>query len=371
MADKEATIYIIDLGKSMRKKRHGREQSDLDYAMTYVWDKITSTVAADRKTWTVGVLGLRTDDTANELDKDKSFAHISVIKEIGQALLPDLQYLQGQLVPSNTNGGDAISAIVVAIHMITKYCKKLKYHRKIVLVTDGQGSLDPDGIEEISTKIKEDDMQLVVLGVDFDDPEYGFKEEDKDFEKAKNEKSLKTLVDDCDGVFGTVQQAIEELGTPRLKPVRPTPSFKGQMTLGNPNQYDSAMCIDVERYPRVMIRRPLTASSFAQRISQTDAQSSHAMIIDGGEPGVPSGENAADGLEPVRNNRIYQVPDESPPSSKKEVNRDDLAKGYEYGRTAVSISESDGNVTKLETQASLDIIGFVPWNLVSLFNSCK
>ena len=44
MADKEATLYIVDVGKSMGQKNNGREQSDLDWAMLYVWDKITSTV---------------------------------------------------------------------------------------------------------------------------------------------------------------------------------------------------------------------------------------------------------------------------------------------------------------------------------------
>ena len=44
MADKEATVYIIDMGTSMGEKRNGRKESDLDWAMTYVWEKITSTV---------------------------------------------------------------------------------------------------------------------------------------------------------------------------------------------------------------------------------------------------------------------------------------------------------------------------------------
>lgn len=56
----------------------------------------------------------------------------------------------------------AISAIVIAIQMIAKYCKKLKYRRKIVLVTNGRGQLDADGIAEITKKIKQDDMELVV-----------------------------------------------------------------------------------------------------------------------------------------------------------------------------------------------------------------
>jgi hypothetical protein len=44
MADKEATVYIIDVGKSMGERRHGRLITDLEWAMQYVWDKITTTV---------------------------------------------------------------------------------------------------------------------------------------------------------------------------------------------------------------------------------------------------------------------------------------------------------------------------------------
>lgn len=44
MTDKEATVYIVDVGKSMGEINNGRELSDLDWAMLYVWDKITTTV---------------------------------------------------------------------------------------------------------------------------------------------------------------------------------------------------------------------------------------------------------------------------------------------------------------------------------------
>jgi ATP-dependent DNA helicase 2 subunit 2 len=44
MAQKEATVYIIDVGHTMGSKRHGRKKSDLEWAMEWVWDKITTTV---------------------------------------------------------------------------------------------------------------------------------------------------------------------------------------------------------------------------------------------------------------------------------------------------------------------------------------
>lgn len=186
MADKEATVYIIDMGMSMSEKHNGRNVSDLDWAMTYVWEKITSTVATDRKTAQLGVIGLRTDRTENELDGEDSFQNISVLQNISQLLLPSLKELRQKVKVSDTADGDAISAIVIAIQMITKHCKKLKYKRKIVLVTDGRGSMDADDISQITEKIKSDEMELVVIGVDFDDPDYGFKEEDKDPEKVSN-----------------------------------------------------------------------------------------------------------------------------------------------------------------------------------------
>lgn len=64
---------------------------------------------------------------------------------------------------SVANTTPAISAIVIAIQMITKYTKKLKYRRKVVLVTDGRGLLDADGVSEITKKIKQDAMELVIL----------------------------------------------------------------------------------------------------------------------------------------------------------------------------------------------------------------
>lgn len=118
-----------------------------------------------------------------------------------------------------------------------------------------------------------------------------------------------------------------------------------------------------------MIRRPLSASQYVQRTDlsngQASTQSSATMLPDAdGDIAMTQGDQNA--LTSVRNARTYQVLDEEAPGGKRDVSREDLAKGYEYGRTAVHISESDLNVTKLETHAGLDIIGFVPWATVSL-----
>ncbi|KAK9585863.1 ATP-dependent DNA helicase yku80 [Aspergillus fumigatus] len=353
MAEKEATVYIVDVGKSMGEKRNGRSMTDLEWAMQYVWDCITATVATGRKTATIGVIGLKTDETSNELDDDPHFKHISVFTEIQQFLMPDIRRLGALVKPSETDKGDVISAVILAIQMIVTYCKKLKYKRKIVLVTNGQGWMSNEDLDQITKKIKEDNIDLVVLGTDFDDPEYGFKEEGKDPRKAENEALLRGLVEDCNGAFGTLEQAVSEMDIPRAKRVRTVATFKGFLQLGNPEEYDTALRIPVERYYRTYVAKPPSASSFVLR-SDVGAEGEQ-----GESSQLPKSPPEGGALTSVRNLRTYEVPDENAPGGKFDVEREELAKGYEYGRTAVHISETDENITTLETYAALELVGFI------------
>ncbi|CAK3960688.1 ATP-dependent DNA helicase II subunit 2 [Lecanosticta acicola] len=354
MAAKEATVYIVDVGKTMGEKSHGRTQTNLDWALEYVWDRITATISTGRKTAMLGVIGLRTNDTVNPLQDEADYRHIKVLKEIDQALMPDVRRLRNELVVSNNSAGDATSALIIAIQMISEKCKKLQYLRKIVLVTDARANMDVDDLSMITDKIKEDKIELTILGVDFDDPEYGFKEEDKDVSKAENEEILKTLCQDCDGNCGTLAQAVDEIQIPRLKSTRPVASYKGYLTLGNPGEYETAITIDVERYPKTMTAPAPTASSFVLRSGVPDA-SQHTATQENGDGGQEDG----DGLSNIKRAYTYQVVDEEAAGGKRDIPYDDLSRGYTYGRTAVHISESDRNVTDFPTSPGLDLLGFV------------
>lgn len=171
-------------------------------------------------------------------------------------------------------------------------------------------------------------------------------------EQAANENAFRQLCNDCDGLFGTLSQAIDELSIPRMKTTRPVPSYKGKLTLGNPEKYDTAVAIDVERYPRVMVQKPPSASSFVNRSDMAPTQ-----LLD---------RAANEDLAAVRNARTYQVADEDAPGGKRDVEQEELAKGYSYGSTAVPITESDRNVTTFETTMGLDIIGFVTREQVNM-----
>lgn len=172
-----------------------------------------------------------------------------------------------------------------------------------------------------------------------------------------------------------MEQAVSELGIPRVKVVNSMPNYKGWMTLGDPEGSKSTMGIEVHRYPRIMIAKASSASQFVALPDpkNTDAslQSSGTMNVD--RPGT--GAEGTEAMAVVRSSRTYQVEDARAAGGKRDVDRNELAKGYEYGRTAVHISESDENVTTLETSSSLEILGFVPskkvrWPISSVWN-CK
>ncbi|KIV88422.1 hypothetical protein PV10_08108 [Exophiala mesophila] len=346
MADKEATVYVIDVAHSMGRQSPNRTQSDLEWSLQYVWDKITNTVFTGRKTLHIGIVALGTDATSlsDDLQNEDAYQHISVVQPLDQILMPQLRSLPPKLQPSSTDERDVLSGIIVGVDMILKHCRNLKYKKKVVVVTNGSGQIDDDDVETTADQFKQHGIELVVLGVDFDDTEYGFKEEDKPEQKVWNEALLKRLCEATDGVYGTMQQAIDELAIPNIKPVRPTPTFTGQLRLGNPEIYDSALSIDVQRYFKTSIRRPPTASAF--------------VVRQGG--GGSGGQDEAGTLDTVHSTYRYTVQDPENESGVRDVDREDLAKGYEYGRTAVAISETEQNITRLETSAAYEILGFIP-----------
>ncbi|KAK5664054.1 hypothetical protein OQA88_268 [Cercophora sp. LCS_1] len=366
MADKEATVYIVDVGEAMVDCHNGRDESDLDWGMRYVWDKISTTVAANRKTWTVGVVGLGTNRTSNPQASEglEGYDHISVLQEIQAMSMTNLRELRSRIKPSRTSAGDAFSAIIVAMSMIETYTKKLKYNRKIILVTNAEVPIeDPeDSIDEVAGRLNELGIELVVIGVDFDDADYGFKEEDKTSTKRGNEAALQNLVDKCKmGVYGTMAQAVEELSTPRIKSVRPFKTYDGPLTLGDPSKYESALSIHVERYFKTKRATVPSASTVVLRpdvVGMSQAFEGEDVEMGGTD------------FSGVKQMRTYRVNDPDAPGGKRDVPFEDLDKGYQYGRTVVPFSQADYPVIKLETTKEFTILGFIPFSSVGFPRLC-
>lgn len=62
----------------------------------------------------------------------------------------------------------------------------LKYDRRVIIVTDGRGQMDTEDLEQMASKIKDPDapFEIILLGLDFDDPDVGYIEETKESRKV-------------------------------------------------------------------------------------------------------------------------------------------------------------------------------------------
>jgi ATP-dependent DNA helicase 2 subunit 2 len=57
----------------------------------------------------------------------------------------------------------AMSALIVGLDLLMKYCKKLKYIKNLVIITDGQGAVEWSQSDEIAQQINVENIKLSVL----------------------------------------------------------------------------------------------------------------------------------------------------------------------------------------------------------------
>lgn len=163
------------------------------------------------------------------------------------------------------------------------------------------------------------------------------------------------------GSFGTVARGIENMSIPDIKKSRPYKTYEGRLGLGDFEKYpETALYIDVIRYFKTKRLMPPSAKSYVTQSSAVNGSTQSSHTIDGD---VEMTEQPSD-LSNVKTTRHYQVNDASQPGGKRSVEREDLSKGYEYGRTAVHINQIEENVTQYETIQGFSIIGFIPMDKV-------
>jgi ATP-dependent DNA helicase 2 subunit 2 len=156
---------------------------------------------------------------------------------------------------------------------------------------------------------------------------------------------LKELTDLSDGVFATYAEVFESTKTPKVKQPRHVPTLKCQMILVSLDQYEESFSFSVERYARTKKATP---------------PSSHKVSVVAGERDMKLQSQAGPGaaIPPsqgqVRQQRAYKTADG------KEVEREQLERGYKYGSTIVGLSEADQDYLRFKSDASIMILGFLP-----------
>jgi ATP-dependent DNA helicase 2 subunit 2 len=148
------------------------------------------------------------------------------------------------------------------------------------------------------------------------------------------------FIDSCgeDAIIGTMALAIKEMQIPRTKQVRVVHSFKGALTIGDPTEYyESAITIQVERYPRTKKASAMSATKYNAPKEEEDSK----QMTQGGA---------------VNLQRTYKIQRND---EVVEVEREEVDKAYTYGKTIVPLFERNVDALKPGTYMGLDVLGFV------------
>lgn len=56
-----------------------------------------------------------------------------------------------------------MDGLIVAVDMMSKFCKRLKYEKKIYVLTDACAEINKDDVEPVQGTLKEEGIQLNVM----------------------------------------------------------------------------------------------------------------------------------------------------------------------------------------------------------------
>ncbi|KAJ3279068.1 X-ray repair cross-complementing protein 5 [Borealophlyctis nickersoniae] len=359
MANKEATVIILDVSPSMRKHKDEYGQTSQDKACQAIFKILQPKLIAGRKTDLIALLLVGTAETHNVLAQDGQYENISAydgpVEEDKYLYMPDMDLMK--FVDAGAEKGEAVGdvmdGIIVALHMLDLHCKKLKWTKKVYLFTNADNVIDHEGADAVVEKAKEMDVQFSLMGYEFDDAERGVKYENKSKLKLRmkkaNEEFLRTFTAHLDGQFFEGSEAAEALERFRSKQVKPVTLFRENLTLGDP-----------EAHPDACLQIPVWAYNKTTELKLPSAKKWSALSEQ-----IPEGERQPATYGGVDMNRTYklaQLDADAGGDGKdddEEIDEEETIKAYRYGKTLVPFSRMDEEQMKLGTEKGMSILGFV------------
>ena len=268
--------------------------------------------------------------------------NIRIFTELNFPSLELLNSLSSINAEKNEDRGDIFITIDFAIEEFIKKYKKLKWGKKIYLITDGESypEASEERIKDIAERLKENDVKVNVICVGFFeeiDDEDENDDENVDMTKNKANESpnqiktkdlLKILSKETDNIkIFSATTANDIYHQFKKKKISPSTKYRGPLVI-SPN-----LSLDVMVYAKTVPQSIPSLKKYSKTVDFSD------------EPG--KGE--------VVNERIYFVADDP---EKKPVSKDLITKAYYYGSSLVPISTTDEARLKSEEQKCLKVIGF-------------
>ncbi|KAI8386928.1 SPOC like C-terminal domain-containing protein [Blakeslea trispora] len=288
----------------------------------------------------VSVLLAGTPETSNILSDETpdQYQHVTALCPISTPSLNLLRTLK-QVKASLDTQVDVLDAVIVAIQMIILHCRHLKYEKRITIFTDTKQSIDWLDSDYVVEKMNESDIRLTLIGSDyalystFDCPET----------IKSNYDQWHSLVDKLtESEIISLQEAYEMTQEDYAKEVRPTPTYRGFLRLGNAHHSDSSLSLSINMYLRTKELKPASSSraSALSADSKGEVEKESAYTID-----MPNEED--EDMESII-------------AKQKEISKDELEKAFKLGKTVVKIAEEELEFHKYRSNKDMSILGFIP-----------
>ncbi|KAJ3980021.1 SPOC domain-like protein [Lentinula detonsa] len=379
------SMFVVDVSKSMGATRtvtlppgkNGEERfaemTHLQYALQYVKFKIQDMIYNGRKTDQCGVITFGTDETDNQINsRHGGYENVTEYISIAAPSATTLRKLD-ELEPSDVFG-DPIDAMIVAVEAQSKHLgNKKTWTRKVILVTDGEGPIELEDWEATAKKLNELNIALTVVGVDFDDEEFDYVQENKpDFKRVNEEFFRDQFCQNVnDSVIGNLDRVLEQISLPDVKTSRST-LMQNVLRIGDVDtRTEEAMEILIKTCKCTAINRPKSFKKFAIRpkTAREEEAEQQSMDVDDDEKKVVTyaqlkarTEYYVDKLDPKDEDTEEQVKTEEDAEPQSEdlekVEKEELIRGFKYGTSYVPCPE--GQFPKLPTKKGIDLIGFIP-----------
>eukprot|EP01126_Amoeba_proteus_P003565 TRINITY_DN11192_c0_g1_i10.p1 TRINITY_DN11192_c0_g1~~TRINITY_DN11192_c0_g1_i10.p1 ORF type:complete len:623 (+),score=149.93 TRINITY_DN11192_c0_g1_i10:2070-3938(+) len=212
--------------------------------------------------------------------------------------------------------------------MLVKRQENGYVHKRVFLVTNAGGEIKDEGdIKAIIGQMVRKDIKLNVIGIDFEEDELKQGQRERGSTKLYNEKLLQAICKKVSGALVPDHRAIEMMSYFRTRrQPRSVTTFRGIFEISPVIQ------IPVWSYLKT------SQSTFPKGVNLSK------LSLDSGIPG---------GHEVIRQTTLHSNQDPD-----VEVLKQDVIKGFKYGRTLVPFTKIDVEVLGYHTDPCLQLIGF-------------
>ncbi|KAL9961622.1 hypothetical protein ACROYT_G030604 [Oculina patagonica] len=338
-AAKDAVVIILDVGPSMCQAPPSHSTS-LEISVKAINMIIQRKMFANTKDEFALIL-FGTEGTSNHLnDNDEGYENITVARNLGLPDLELLRFVHEQITPGNVET-DFIDAIVVGMDLLRAQTKG-KCEKKIYLFSDLNSPFGNDQLEAITDGLKSMEIHLTLIGPDLHDDanEDGSNDMDEsgpstsaaDYRKERTpqqvagENCMRQLLEALDGETYSFSHVLPMLSFFQTRSVKQVTVFRGPLEIG------SQLKINVYGYNRVKEEK-LASWKKLSAVSQMS----------------PNPESME-----VQMQRSHHLNDEDD----TEVDKENVAQGYRYGKTLVPLTKIDKDSMKLPTERCLSVLCF-------------